>query len=431
MAQQPMSPLEQLLRQGIDAARVGRRAYAQSLLMRVIEEDERNEQAWLWLSGVVDDPEQQRICLENTLEINPHNLQAQRGLAWLNEQHPDGAARAVGQEHGRQAAPIPEQTVTVIPETEPENPCPYCGAPTHLTQKNCTQCSNSLLVRSDPPEKRSLPLVTLVVLWGLSAALTILVGVLGIVGEFATSWQLRAEGQPAPIEPLLGSILGTMLAALIYLSIIRGLWNRRRWAYTINSIVIGGTVLMYMISSAFVLSAAGNLQAGLSSNTEAEGLIGMVSSAMNSLQEIRAGNVEVEGVLGFLLSFLGVFLILGFTIQMFFVALTVLSYRDFYGPKTRTLTEIPKRDPESHYNMGVIYKNKGMWYMASKEWEAAAQKKPNELIYRHALGLAYAQLKKFERAMGELRAALQIAPDDTRLKESLAAIERKMSREQV
>jgi Flp pilus assembly protein TadD len=69
--------------------------------------------------------------------------------------------------------------------------------------------------------------------------------------------------------------------------------------------------------------------------------------------------------------------------------------------------------------------------MASKEWEAAAQKKPNELIYRHALGLAYAQLKKFERAMGELRAALQIAPDDTRLKESLAAIERKMSREQV
>lgn len=65
------------------AAKAGRAAEARRLLETVLDADERNEQAWLWLSGVVDDDEERIICLENVLTINPHNEVARQGLANL------------------------------------------------------------------------------------------------------------------------------------------------------------------------------------------------------------------------------------------------------------------------------------------------------------------------------------------------------------
>ncbi|MBN1483626.1 MAG: tetratricopeptide repeat protein [Chloroflexia bacterium] len=72
-----------LLEEGIAAARAGNKAQARQLLMRVTELDQVNEQAWLWLSGVVDDLEEMQICLENVLTINPQNERARKGLIWL------------------------------------------------------------------------------------------------------------------------------------------------------------------------------------------------------------------------------------------------------------------------------------------------------------------------------------------------------------
>jgi len=76
-----------LLQQGIVAARAGRREEARALLMQVVEGDERNEQAWLWLAGVVDAPEDIRTCLQNVLDLNPANQQAQQGLAWVEKRY--------------------------------------------------------------------------------------------------------------------------------------------------------------------------------------------------------------------------------------------------------------------------------------------------------------------------------------------------------
>ncbi len=75
--------ISQLLREGIAAARTGDKARAKRLLIEVTEKDEQNEEAWLWLSGVVDDLEEMRICLENVLAINPQNARARQGLAWV------------------------------------------------------------------------------------------------------------------------------------------------------------------------------------------------------------------------------------------------------------------------------------------------------------------------------------------------------------
>lgn len=75
---------ERLLGEGKDAARNGDKNAARTLLTQVVERDPHNEQAWMWLSGVVAEPEEQQICLENVLVINPHNTKARKGLEFIS-----------------------------------------------------------------------------------------------------------------------------------------------------------------------------------------------------------------------------------------------------------------------------------------------------------------------------------------------------------
>ncbi|MCG8348135.1 MAG: hypothetical protein MI924_10200 [Chloroflexales bacterium] len=70
---------------GLAAARGGQRRIAAGLLTRSVQLDPQNEQAWLWLSGVLDDPHHVAFCLRAVLKINPVNERAQQGLAWLEQ----------------------------------------------------------------------------------------------------------------------------------------------------------------------------------------------------------------------------------------------------------------------------------------------------------------------------------------------------------
>lgn len=90
------------LRAGIAALKAGNRAQARDLLLRVVDKDDSNEMAWLWLSGAVDSLEDRQICLENVLTINPNNAAARRGLAKLT-----------GQEQEAQTRPTPNTPITV------------------------------------------------------------------------------------------------------------------------------------------------------------------------------------------------------------------------------------------------------------------------------------------------------------------------------
>jgi len=106
------------LREGIAAAKAGQSERAHDLLIRVVARDERNAQAWLWLSGVVESLEDRKVCLENVLKVDPGNTAAFRGLAWVQQQMPQVEERAT---------PSPEQvsSFTVSPEvalTEVESP---------------------------------------------------------------------------------------------------------------------------------------------------------------------------------------------------------------------------------------------------------------------------------------------------------------------
>jgi HEAT repeat protein len=72
-----------LMEMGLAAARSGNRDEARMFLEAVTLQEPDNEQAFLWLAFVLDDPKLAIRCLERVLEINPDNERAERGLSWL------------------------------------------------------------------------------------------------------------------------------------------------------------------------------------------------------------------------------------------------------------------------------------------------------------------------------------------------------------
>ncbi|MBI5958283.1 MAG: PD40 domain-containing protein [Chloroflexi bacterium] len=74
---------QNLLRTAIQTAQSGNKAIARRMLEQVVDQDPRNELAWIWLASVADSPAERRRCLEKVLEINPNNDRAKQALARL------------------------------------------------------------------------------------------------------------------------------------------------------------------------------------------------------------------------------------------------------------------------------------------------------------------------------------------------------------
>lgn len=106
-----------MVREGISAYRAGRKDEARALLLRAVEIDQYNEQAWLWLSAVVESVEEQRTCLENVLTINPNNERAKQGLTVLSQK--SGGAKSAPS-HADDV--LASSSFTSVPTPPPANP---------------------------------------------------------------------------------------------------------------------------------------------------------------------------------------------------------------------------------------------------------------------------------------------------------------------
>ncbi|MBK9714233.1 MAG: tetratricopeptide repeat protein [Kouleothrix sp.] len=130
--------IARMLYEGAVAVREGRHADAQGLLLQVIERDEQNEQAWLWLSGAMDDPADQQVALENVLAINTNNAVARQGLAWLRDRYGDlmAGAAAPAAAGADEWTPPPPRGADEVDELA----CYQCGASVYSVAAFCWQC---------------------------------------------------------------------------------------------------------------------------------------------------------------------------------------------------------------------------------------------------------------------------------------------------
>jgi tetratricopeptide (TPR) repeat protein len=412
-----------LLEQGISAAITGRREDARALLTQVVEADERNEQAWLWLAGLVEDPEEMRTCLENVLHLNPDNVKAQHGLAWVEQQHGVRPAADVAAVAAPPAQPAPTESVRAEPEIQEkpdpsavlavaeldviDDPCPYCGAATPPEARGCPSCGKSLMVRAEGVEQRSKALTSLGVLWvigGISSLLgaALLVAALVLLqrsGRFYGITMAEITRSGASMASLYGRLFGYVIYGVFQLLIARGLFQRKRWAWVVTAILQGLQLLASLLLVVFfsVLSRMF--------------LVATSGAASRSGSPLGSAFLIVLAVLLFLPQITGLFLLL-------------LSYGDVFAPMQRQVLRVGVVSPVKHYNNGLDYKNRGMWYMAAQEWASAVKNAPFEPNFLHALGLAFVQLGQFERARITLDFACQVAPADTAILDSRALVDR-------
>src|SRR5688572_3431100 len=94
-----------MLQDGVAALKAGRKGDAKRILTQIVDTQEDNEEAWLWLSACVDTPEEQQICLENVIAINPNNQKARKGLEAISKR---GTPKSAGTAAPPPPAPAPQ-----------------------------------------------------------------------------------------------------------------------------------------------------------------------------------------------------------------------------------------------------------------------------------------------------------------------------------
>ncbi len=80
-----MDTSNDLTRQGIAALKAGDRVTAAKVLRQATKLDPRNQVAWLWLAGSVEDDAYKRVCLEKVVAIDGTTETAQRARAGLEK----------------------------------------------------------------------------------------------------------------------------------------------------------------------------------------------------------------------------------------------------------------------------------------------------------------------------------------------------------
>jgi hypothetical protein len=72
-----------LLQQAMSAVRAGHELTARDIFLEVVEINPRNETAWMWLTGLLDDLDDCIYACQQVLEINPNNINVNQYLDQL------------------------------------------------------------------------------------------------------------------------------------------------------------------------------------------------------------------------------------------------------------------------------------------------------------------------------------------------------------
>jgi len=75
--------------------------------------------------------------------------------------------------------------------------------------------------------------------------------------------------------------------------------------------------------------------------------------------------------------------------------------------------EINPNDDQSHYNIGLLYSNKGKTKEAISHYKQAIAINPGNADFHYNLGYTYFKKKMFKESISEYKEAITIAPDHT------------------
>lgn len=385
--------LQRTLQDGILAIKSGDRVRGRELLLQVVEHDDQLEPAWLWLSTVMDDPADQLTALENALTLNPNNSHAQ------------GQARSLRVQLGLEHEPPPPPPAPLEPAPAPipipaidpvEDPlqCPHCGKLTQDTDKRCPHCRRSLLIPGKWDHKgwyRNLLVVS-----GVYAQTALLQNI-GATLAMALSYGL---------DPYLPGIIARLpFTTLIFGDFLD--WDPNLGVALFGAAILRIAALLVLIVMFYTdMESAADFAIGLSLldlawTTAAYTMFGFPGRVPAIVNAALAGLVLLLALLARMARLRGY---------------------------VRQWTQIDRnaQAPLTLYKHGHDYALQGKWALATLHWRRAVAFRPNEAQYHKDLGLAQAQLGRYEAALDALRAGAKAAPDDDEFRTLIAAVEGRM-----
>jgi len=419
--------LDHLLRAGIAAAKSGQRERARDLLMRVVEQDEENASAWLWLSDVVDSLDDREICLENVLTLDPDNDAARKGLAWVRKQkgiqapfptetiapsapvpeppavtragRPATLAAAILQEDFARRRPPPEpepEAPSPPPQDEFDNPylCPYCAAQTHPDDRKCQACGAELWIKIRRREERS---TWLWVALTLQVASTIWPAVVPLLMLVYAAHKAGVE-DPLTLMPVyvgLSSNVPPKVASAVLEAVPR---------------------LYFLIPALYVLFSLGVL-VGLYLRWKPVFFLFLISAL---LALVLGGTAMILGQgAGLICGGGGVIL----AILMFFMLLQLED--DFFFDEKRIVLRVDRSAKKGldFLASGRRYMRRKMWAMAVIHLRRAASWLPDWADCHLELAATYIGLKRYDLTAKALAEARRISPDDPRIEELTALLD--------
>lgn len=387
-----MSPdsVENLLHEGIAAAKAGERERARDLLVRVVEQDEDRPQAWLWLSGVVDDLEDREICLENVLALDPENPYARKGLALVREKLEAQSALVrvdTAQEEAESSPESPVETSEAPPERAQSNPvealrdpylCPYCAAPTSPDDRRCPSCEEKLWVKGRKKEKRSALLWILIVLQalntlGLAVSLAFLIYLLAESGEVINLLSIYMELPPSVTPEGIRSFVSILIAisSVTFLLSLAGLIG----------LFVRWPIVYYLLLVQAVIE-----------------ILGAVLSLVSSPS---------------ICSVFPVVLSIGWLVLIFQLE------DEFLVEKQRILMEIDPRmtNVDSLVRKAATYNEQGMWAAATLCLQRALGLQHTRIDIHLALTTNYIRLRRYDWAERQLAQAKRVDPQHARIEQ--------------
>lgn len=384
-----------MTQEGIAAVQAGDRARARSLLIRVVDLDERNLQAWYWLSRVVETPEEREICLENVLALDPAHTSVQAELAVLRKQMADARDASLMTQGGQTAIASGNGEDQLARDAAGELwLCPYCSRTTGESDRRCPHCRHDLYGREQKSKGHSAYSLGLVLLWVLSANL-IWVGL--SISYFVSSLVSVGEASPGmgrtleTVRGLLGiEEFGSALPELSLLPIV----------------LVGGGLFLFSLIVAWGLYRRVAFFYWLTVGTILLGLLLLVYVAVSA---------EKLPVLGLLAGGGCLLLTIGFAF---------MAYDEFAWESHRLDASVDSDidGPSALFARGRVYAQHRMWAKAAAHWSRAVALSPSHTDYRLALATAHLNLAEPERAQEHLEVVQELEPQNARARELLEAL---------